>query len=126
MGRVIVEQIISADGFAAGPDGSLEFFQLPGEFDSTDPGQLAMLERVDAILLGANTYRMFSAYWPTADESTDAGAGPIHALPKHVVSSTLESAPCCPAGGLGPASTPPWGGGGRPAGGAAPDRWAMA
>ena len=93
MGRVIVEQIVSADGFAAAPDGSLEFFQLPGEFDSTDPGQLAMLERVDAILLGANTYRMFSAYWPTADESTDAVAGPINALPKHVVSSTLESAP---------------------------------
>jgi dihydrofolate reductase len=93
MGRVIVEQIISADGFAAAPDGSLHFFQLPGDFDSTDPGQLAMLAHVDAILLGANTYRMFSAYWPAVDESTDAVAGPINALPKHVVSSTLESAP---------------------------------
>ncbi|WP_108252783.1 dihydrofolate reductase family protein [Planctomonas deserti] len=93
MGRIIVEQIISADGFAAAPDGSLDFFQLPGDFDSTDPGQMAMLERVDAILLGANTYRMFAAYWPTADESADPVAGPINALPKHVVSSTLESAP---------------------------------
>jgi dihydrofolate reductase len=93
MGRVIVEQIISADGFAAGPDGSLDFFQLPGDFDSTDPGQLAMLEGVDAILLGANTYRMFSAYWPTVDETADAVAGPINALPKHVVSSTLQSTP---------------------------------
>ncbi len=93
MGRVIVEQIISADGFAAAPDGGLDFFQLPGDFDPTDPGQLAMLERVDAILLGANTYRMFSSYWPTADEGADPVAGPINTLPKHVVSSTLESAP---------------------------------
>ncbi len=52
-----------------------------------------MLERVDAILLGANTYRMFASYWPTADEGEDPVAGPINALPKHVVSSTLESAP---------------------------------
>jgi dihydrofolate reductase len=93
MGRVIVEQIISADGFAAAPDGSLDFFQLPGDFDATDPGQLRMLERVDAILLGANTYRMFASYWPTADETKDPVAVPINALPKHVVSSTLEAAP---------------------------------
>lgn len=93
MGRIIVEQIISTDGFVAAPDGSLDFFQLSNSFDSTDPGQMAMLWRVDAILLGANTYRMFSSYWPTVDATTEAVAGPINALPKHVVSSTLESAP---------------------------------
>lgn len=93
MGRIILEEIVSVDGFAAAPDGSLDFFQVPGDFDSTDPGQLEMLKNVDAILLGADTYRMFAEFWPTADETTDAVAGPINSLPKHVVSSTLVDAP---------------------------------
>ncbi|MFD3445185.1 hypothetical protein ACFDTO_11360 [Microbacteriaceae bacterium 4G12] len=108
-----MEQIISADGFAAAPDGSLDFFQLPGDFDSTDPGQMAMLQHVDAILLGANTYRMFSAYWPTADESTDAVAGPINASPSTWCRrrSTLRPGGCGPrrgwSGGTGSRSRGP-------------------
>ncbi len=47
-----------------------------------------MLRRVGAVLLGAVTYREFSAFWPTQDREAL-----VNRLPKHVLSSTLESAP---------------------------------
>ncbi|GMA34520.1 dihydrofolate reductase family protein [Demequina litorisediminis] len=52
---------------------------------------LGELEHADAIVLGATTYRLFIAYWPTA--SADPLAEPINRLPKHIVSSTLPEAP---------------------------------
>ncbi|GGI46516.1 dihydrofolate reductase [Agromyces flavus] len=101
MGRLIVEQIVSADGYAADVDGGIDFFAVPpepgGDRGAGDGGidreQLAWLEGVDAILLGANTYRMFAGYWPAADPRTEPVAEPIARLPKHVVSNSLARAP---------------------------------
>ena len=93
MGRLIVEQIVSADGYAADADGGIGFFEAVDGFEETDREQLAWLEGVDAILLGANTYRMFAEYWPIADPAVEPVAEPIARLPKHVVSNTLERAP---------------------------------
>ena len=92
MGRIIVEQIISADGFAADSDGGMKFMAA-SEPDETDDDQLRMLDRVDAIVLGRTTYLMFADYWPSADPQRYPVATPIAELPKHVVSNTLESAP---------------------------------
>ncbi len=91
---ITVEQIVSADGFAAEPDGGMRFVEAttPGD-DLTDEGQLAMLESVDAIVLGRRTYEMFASYWPSADPEVERVAEPIGRLPKLVVSSTLERAP---------------------------------
>jgi len=93
MGRLIVEQIVSADGYAADEDGGIDFFEAVPGLETTDHDQLAFLEGVDAILLGANTYRMFVAYWPTSDAAVEAVAEPIARLPKHVVSNSLGRAP---------------------------------
>lgn len=95
MGTIAVEQIVSADGFAAAPDGDLSFFEAAsfGDESRTDTSQMRWLETVDAILLGRTTYEMFASYWPTADPAVDAVAEPIARLPKHVVSATLERAP---------------------------------
>lgn len=93
MGRIIVEQIVTADGFAAGPDDSLDFMSITGDFDSSNASQLAMLEGVDAILLGRNTYTLFEAYWPSRDAADEPVAEPINRLPKHVVTNTLAAAP---------------------------------
>src|SRR3954451_15501815 len=68
MGKLLVQQIVSMDGFAAAPDGGLEFF-------------------------GRVTYQMFNNYWPTADPEQESVAGPINRLRKYVVSSTLSKAP---------------------------------
>lgn len=95
MGTLTVEQIVSADGFAADADGALDFTDVVpfGDESSTDSPQMRWLSTVDAILLGRRTYELFSSYWPTADPEVDATARPMAALPKHVVSATLERAP---------------------------------
>jgi dihydrofolate reductase len=93
MGRLTVEQIVSVDGYAADADGGIGFFEAVDEADPTDEDQLAFLEHVDAILLGANTYRMFAGYWPKADPDVEPVAEPINRLPKFVVSNTLDQAP---------------------------------
>lgn len=93
MGRLIVEQIITADGFAADSDGGMKFMQFSASGFEVDQEQLDMLANVDAIVLGRVTYGMFADYWPNADPAREAVATPINALPKHVVSNTLERAP---------------------------------
>ncbi len=90
---LIVEQIVTADGFAAERDGGIRFMEATMPDDLVDDGQLAMLETVDAILLGRRTYEMFADYWPTADAAVEPVAEPIARLPKLVVSSTLARAP---------------------------------
>lgn len=91
MGRIIVEQIISADGFAQDTDGGMKFMTV-AEPDEVDDDQLRMLEQVDAIVFGRVTYGMFADYWPQADPQRYPVAAPIATLAKHVVSNTLERA----------------------------------
>lgn len=93
MGRIIVEQIVSADGYAAEEDGGIGFFFPGNDFSDAEPDQMRMMSTVGAIVFGATTYRMFADYWPGADAEIERVAGPINALPKFVVSSTLPAAP---------------------------------
>jgi dihydrofolate reductase len=93
MGRLTVEQIVSVDGYAAEPDGGMRFVEAASEGNPNDADQLEFLRDVDAILLGATTYRMFAGYWPTADPELEVVADTINRLPKFVASNTLEDAP---------------------------------
>lgn len=92
-GRLTVEQIVSVDGYAAEPDGGIRFMEAVETGNPNDADQLAFLEHVDAILLGANTYRMFAGYWPQADPAVEVVAEPINRLPKFVTSNTMTDAP---------------------------------
>ncbi len=96
MAKVIVEQIVSVDGYAEDADGGIGFFANASWINDADTEQLQMLSGVSAIVLGAKTYRMFSSYWPLADPAAEPVATPIREIPKFVVSSTLESAPWGP------------------------------
>ncbi|MCD2441089.1 dihydrofolate reductase family protein [Agromyces sp. SYSU K20354] len=93
MGRLAVEQVVTVDGYAAEPDGGIGFFEAFAPEDLVDENQLEFMQHVDAILFGANTYRMFTDYWPTADADAEPVAEPINRLPKFVVSNTLADAP---------------------------------
>lgn len=93
MGKVIVEQIISTDGYAEDQDGSINFFTNANWINEVDSEQLRMLSGVSAIVFGVKTYRMFADYWPSADPLAEPVATPIRELPKFVVSSALKSAP---------------------------------
>ena len=96
MSKVIVEQIISLDGYAEDGDGGIGFFANADWINEADTDQLQMLSGLEAIVLGAKTYRMFADYWPHADPAAEPVAVPIRKLPKFVVSSTLQSAPWGP------------------------------
>ena len=88
MRQLIFQEYVTLDGYAAAPDGSLDFFDAITGLDDRD--NLELLEHVDTMLLGATTYRLFAEFWPTA---TDSFAPSLNALRKVVVSSTLTSAP---------------------------------
>ncbi|MBC8087642.1 MAG: dihydrofolate reductase family protein [Phycisphaerae bacterium] len=93
MGQIIVEQVISADGYAADKAGGIGFFEQDSTLSEMNADQLEMLEGVDAMVFGANTYRMFREFWPTPASANEPVANFINTRPKHVVSSTLSSAP---------------------------------
>lgn len=62
----------------------------PREFELRN---LAWLETIGAIILGAETYRMFAGYWPTPRADHELIGPRINALPKYVFSRSLTSAP---------------------------------
>jgi len=63
-----------------------------GAFQSDDTGELNdhVLREADALLLGRVTYEGFAAAWPS--RSGDPFADKFNAMPKYVVSSSLEKA----------------------------------
>ncbi|MFF2277036.1 dihydrofolate reductase family protein [Agromyces sp. NPDC058126] len=99
MGRLIVEQVVTADGYAADPEGGIDFFEAlvrpdeHGVVDFNDAEQLDYVSQADAILFGATTYRMFADYWPGVDPAVEHVAELIDRVPKFVVSNTLTDAP---------------------------------
>ncbi|UWF78500.1 MULTISPECIES: dihydrofolate reductase family protein [Microbacterium] len=95
MGSIIVEQIVSADGYAVDELGGIDFFWEADFGDESDPAseQMHRLARVDAVLFGRRTYEMFAAYWPERTAEEEAVATYVNGLPKYVLSSTLERAP---------------------------------
>ena len=93
MRRIIVEEWLSLDGFAAEEDGGLNFFPDSSIDKYSDEEQLQFLESIDAILLGRITYELFVAFWPTATTDKEIIADKLNSLPRFVFSNTLSSAP---------------------------------
>ena len=94
MRRLIFQEYVTLDGYAAGPDGGLEFFDAISAQPDND--NLELLESVDTMLLGAETYRLFAAFWPTEASAEEPIAEKLNALRLVVVSTTLDSAPWGP------------------------------
>ena len=94
MGKLMVHQFVSLDGYAADADGAFSLFEngeaRTPEFDLE---LLVRLQLVDAILLGATTYRMFADYWPTSASVDQIVAPAVNTIEKIVFSSTLDAAP---------------------------------
>lgn len=89
--RVIVQELVTVDGFVADDDGGLDFFDSVSDYSEVDTDNIAILREVDTILLGRATYEMFVEYWPSADGELVASA--VNSIPKIVFSSTLDKAP---------------------------------
>lgn len=65
MRKLIVEEWVSLDGYAADRNGTTDFFPSTKENRYSDEDQLKFLESVDTILLGRKTYEVFVDFWPT-------------------------------------------------------------
>ena len=92
MRRLLVSNMMSLDGFVAGPNGELDWFVYEGFMKDTEFGQYArdLISSVGAILLGRRTYEEFLSYWPEATDNDPVVTERINNLPKIVFSKSLE------------------------------------
>ena len=96
MSRVVVSEFVSIDGVMEDPGGA-EDYRHGGwtfEIDRGEAGDRFKLEEVfeaEALLLGRVTYEGFASAWPTMSDEVGF-AEKMNAMPKYVVSSTLEEA----------------------------------
>jgi len=67
MRTIILQEMVSLDGFMAGPNGE---FDWPLADDEFERHVNSLMDDADTILLGRNTYQMFASYWPTAPTNT--------------------------------------------------------
>lgn len=93
MRRIIVTEFITLDGVIEAPGGNETNHPHGGwqtKFRNPEAGQYKVeeLSKVDALLLGKNTYVQFAHYWPT--QNGNPFADRINTYAKFVVSSSLE------------------------------------
>jgi dihydrofolate reductase len=96
MSRLLVSEFVTVDGVMEDP-GGVEGFEHGGwafQFERGAEGDRFKLDetlQAGSLLLGRVTYEGFAAAWPSRKD--EAGfAEKMNAMPKHVVSSTLERA----------------------------------
>ncbi|HSN36891.1 MAG TPA: dihydrofolate reductase family protein [Arthrobacter sp.] len=94
MGHLIVQEFVTVDGFAANTDNEFTAHELlEGGTAEFDRNQLGWLGGVDAMVLGANTYRMFAEFWPTPASAGEVIAPALNGLRRFVFSRRLTNAP---------------------------------
>ena len=91
MGKVISFNMVTLDGFFAGPDGAIDWHHVDAEFNEF---AIAQLDSAGGLLFGRVTYQLMASYWPTDMGMKDdpVVASKMNALPKIVFSKTLEKA----------------------------------
>ena len=72
MRRIVLQEMVSLDGFAAGPNGEFDWPLADEEFEKHAN---ELLDTADTLLLGRKTYEMFATYRPTAASSPTGTMG---------------------------------------------------
>jgi dihydrofolate reductase len=103
MGTIVISEFVSVDGVSDDPAGVEDFERGGWTFALDSDGgrvrlrgeegeELLLAENRDsaALLLGRKTYEFFADFWPQQEGRPLADI--INAMPKYVVSSTLEGA----------------------------------
>src|SRR5579864_1682729 len=68
MRKIIVSEMVTADGFFAGPNGEIDWHVVDHDFNEY---AIAMLNTADLIIFGRVTYELMANYWPTSDAMKD-------------------------------------------------------
>jgi dihydrofolate reductase len=96
MRKLVVQQWVTVDNIAAEEDGGLSFVSGEPFSKATEPAfkasVMGLIDSVDTMILGANTYAQTKDYWPHADDQGEYGEK-LNKLTKFVASSTLDEAP---------------------------------
>lgn len=92
MKKLILQEFMSLDGFCADREKTTGFFD--GTYHSlekdVDVHQATLMDSLDLILMGTDTYRLFSSFWPYATgEDPNVTAG-MNSIPKIVFSTSLK------------------------------------
>ncbi|MGW2308802.1 hypothetical protein [Actinomadura luteofluorescens] len=69
MARLVVCNIMSLDGFYADNDGNPLVLEMDAAFDAYN---LERLRAAEALLLGADSYRIFMGFWPAQAGNPEA------------------------------------------------------
>jgi dihydrofolate reductase len=94
MGQLVVQEFVTADGFAANANNEFTAYEmLEGGTPEFNQSQLEWLDTVDAMVLGASTYRMFAGFWPTPASDGEIIAPALNGLRRFVFSGQLKNAP---------------------------------
>ena len=96
MAKLIVSNIVSLDGYVAGPGGNPAVLPMDHAFDAYN---LERLREAGTLVLGRTTFEMFRGFWPALQHAPDAP--PVlreisrlnTAMPKIVVSDSLAVEP---------------------------------
>jgi len=90
MRQLILQMMISVDGYFEGPNRELDWHNVDAEFNDM---AISFLDTVDTLLFGRVTYELMASYWPSEDAGTDDPivAGKMNSLRKVVVSRKLKS-----------------------------------
>ncbi|MDR3578160.1 MAG: dihydrofolate reductase family protein [Anaerolineaceae bacterium] len=91
MRKIILFNLITLDGFFAGPNGELDWHNVDDEFNEFAIDQL---DSAGGLIFGRVTYQMMASYWPTPASIADdpVVAGKMNEIPKIVFSNTLDKA----------------------------------
>lgn len=96
MRKLVVQQWVTVDNIAAEEDGGLSFVSGEPFSETSDPAfrtrVMGLIDSVDTLILGANTYAQTRDYWPHAKEQGEYGEK-LNNLTRFVASSTLIEAP---------------------------------
>jgi dihydrofolate reductase len=93
MRKLILEEWLSLDGYAADVNGQLDFFPPSETNRYSGNEQLVFMENIDTIILGRKTYELFVDFWPTATTDVEVIADRLNNTSKIVITNTLQRAP---------------------------------
>ena len=89
MRKIIAFDLVTIDGFFAGPNGEIDWHNYDDEMGAHS---LEQLKTLGALIFGRTTYEMMASFWPTPDgvKSEPCVAGIMNSIPKTVFSETLK------------------------------------
>lgn len=91
MGNIVMFNMMTLDGYFAGPKGEIDWHQVDSEFNDF---AIEQLDSAGGLLFGRVTYQMMASYWPSAEALKDdpVVASKMNSIPKYVFSRTLDRA----------------------------------